>query len=50
MKSPAKNLPKNNLTKDQHRRAGALAANLMSKPQRQQKQSGRKSQKQAYSV
>lgn len=40
MKRPEKNLPKNNLTKDQHRRAGTLAANLMSKPQSQQKVSG----------
>lgn len=48
MKEPHKNLPKNNLTKDQHRRAGEMASNLMRKPQSQQKQSAGKSQKQVY--
>lgn len=48
MKEPHKNLPKNNLTKDQHRRAGELASNLMRKPQIRQKENSKNNQKQAY--
>ncbi len=48
MKEPHKNLPKNNLTKDQHRRAGELASKLMSKPQTRQKENSKNNQKQAY--
>ena len=36
MKQPHQNLPKNNLTENQHQRAGMLAKSLMSKPAQMQ--------------
>ena len=39
MKQPHKNLPKNNLSKAQHQRAGQVAVTLMSKPVQRQNQS-----------
>ena len=48
MKQPHQKLPKNNLAKEQHQRAGAIAANLMGTPRSHQKESDRNPQKRLY--